>query len=410
VTLRNLAKEQRHCLGVDPRQRQAVPALLLPGPIRTPDELGIGRHQHVLVTIGARRRHPNTRQSVTAAQVVNVGTRLDSPVVYYFQGSGDWLSASVEAIEGVAAFAIVQYSLGDVLVGHGWSDYPSELQRSVLKLIMSRKTLVIEAGLSERQYWHDLWRYRELFAVLAWRDVAVRYKQTVIGLAWAVLQPLLTMVVLTFVFGNIARMPSEGATPYALMVFAGMLPWQFFSTSLSSAAQSLLGNSNLISKIYFPRLIVPTAAIVVSFVDFLVSFSILLALMIWYQFVPSWQILTLPFFVLMAFLAALGPGLWISAVNVKYRDFRYVVPFIVSMGLYISPVGFSSSVIPEQWRLLYSVNPVVGVIDGFRWAILGGEARFYWPGFFMSWILIVCLLWFGIRRFRSMEKSFSDLI
>jgi lipopolysaccharide transport system permease protein len=275
---------------------------------------------------------------------------------------------------------------------------------------MPIKTLIIEPGLAERHYWRDIWHYRELFHVLAWRDITVRYKQTVIGLAWAILQPLLTMVVFTVIFGKLAKLPSEGEAPYALMVFAGMLPWQFFATSLSSASQSLIGNANLISKVYFPRLIVPTAAIVVSFVDFLVSFTILLAMMLWYQFLPSWQILTLPLFVLMAALAVLGPGLWITSLNVKYRDFRYVIPFIVSMGLYVSPVGFSSSVIPEQWRLLYSVNPVVGVIDGFRWAILGDEAEFYWSGFVMSWGVIAFFLWLGIRQFRSMEKSFADLI
>lgn len=275
---------------------------------------------------------------------------------------------------------------------------------------MTRNTLIIEPGLAEKHYWRDLWHYRELFFVLAWRDVAVRYKQTVIGLAWALLQPFLTMVVFTVVFGKLAKMPSDGDAPYALMVFAGMLPWQFFSTSLSSASQSLIGNANLVSKVYFPRLIVPTAAVVVSFIDFLISFSILVLVMIWYQFMPGWQILTLPFFVLMAFLAALGPGLWITALNVKYRDFRYVIPFVVSMGLYVSPVGFSSSIIPDQWRLLYSMNPVVGVIDGFRWAILGGEAQIYWPGFMLSWCLIGFFLWLGIHQFRKMEKSFADLI
>jgi lipopolysaccharide transport system permease protein len=275
---------------------------------------------------------------------------------------------------------------------------------------LTLQTLIIEPGLAERHYWRDLWRYRELFFVLAWRDVAVRYKQTIIGLAWALLQPFLTMVVFTVVFGKLAKMPTEGDAPYALLVFAGLLPWQFFSSSLSSASNSLIGNANLISKVYFPRLIVPTAAVVVSFIDFLISFSILVLVMVWYQFMPGWQILTLPFFVLMAFLAALGPGLWITALNVKYRDFRYVIPFIVSMGLYVSPVGFSSSVIPEQWRLLYSLNPVVGVIDGFRWAILGGEAQIYWPGFILSWCLIGFFLWLGIRQFRKMEKSFADLI
>lgn len=275
---------------------------------------------------------------------------------------------------------------------------------------MNSRTLIIEPGLAEKHYWRDLWRYRELFFVLAWRDVAVRYKQTVIGLAWALIQPLATMLVFTIIFGKVAKLPSEGAEPYALMVYAGLLPWQLFATSLTGASNSLIGNANLISKVYFPRLIVPTSAVVVAFVDFLVSFAILACLMIWYQFLPGWQILTLPFFILMAFLASLGPGLWITALNVKYRDFRYIIPFIVQFGLYVSPVGFSSTVVPEQWRLLYSINPVVGVIDGFRWAILGGESNLYLPGFILSWGVIVFFLWLGIRQFRKMEKSFADLI
>jgi lipopolysaccharide transport system permease protein len=270
--------------------------------------------------------------------------------------------------------------------------------------------LIIEPGLAERHYWRDLWRYRELFYVLAWRDIAVRYKQTIIGLTWALLRPLLTMVVFTVVFGRIAKLPTEGAAPYALMVFAGLLPWQFFSTALSESSNSLIGNANLISKVYFPRLIVPTAAVVVSFVDFTISFVILIGLMLWYRFLPEWQILTLPFFVFMAFLASLGPGLWITSLNVKYRDFRYIIPFIVQLGLYVSPVGFSSTVVPEQWRLLYSMNPIVGVIDGFRWAILGGEAALYWPGLVLSCGIIAFFLWLGIRQFRRMERSFADLI
>lgn len=270
--------------------------------------------------------------------------------------------------------------------------------------------LIIEPGLLERHYWRDLWRYRELFLVLAWRDVSVRYKQTIIGLAWALIQPLATMVVFTIVFGKLAKLPTEGAAPYALLVYSGLLPWQLFSTSLTGASGSLLGNANLISKVYFPRLIVPSAAVVVSFVDFLISFVILVALMFWYQFAPGWQILTLPLFVVMAFLASLGPGLWITALNVKYRDFRYVIPFIVQFGLYVSPVGFSSSVVPTEWRLLYSLNPVVGVIDGFRWAILGGESHLDLPGFFLSWCVIAFFLWLGIHQFRKMERSFADLI
>jgi lipopolysaccharide transport system permease protein len=275
---------------------------------------------------------------------------------------------------------------------------------------LTNHTLVIEPGLAEKHYWRDLWRYRELFYVLAWRDVTVRYKQTIIGLVWALLQPFLTMVVFTVVFGKLAKLPTEGDAPYALLVFAGLLPWQFFASALSSSSSSLISNTNLISKVYFPRLIVPTAAVVVSFIDFLISFIILVLMMLWYQYLPGWQILTLPLFVLMAFLASLGPGLWITSLNVKYRDFRYVIPFIVSMGLYVSPVGFSSSVIPEQWRLLYSLNPVVGVIDGFRWAILGGEVTLYWPGFILSWGVIAFFLWLGIQQFRRTEKSFADLI
>jgi lipopolysaccharide transport system permease protein len=271
-------------------------------------------------------------------------------------------------------------------------------------------TLIIEAGRSERHYWHDLWRYRELFYVLAWRDIAVRYKQTVIGLAWALLRPLLTMLVFTIVFGRLADLPSEGAAPYALMVFAGLLPWQFFATALTEASGSLIGNANLIGKVYFPRLIVPTAAVVVAFVDFLISFVILVGLMLWYQFLPGWQILALPFFVLMAFLASLGPGLWITALNVKYRDFRYIVPFIVQMGLYVSPVGFSAGIVPEQWRLLYALNPMVGVIDGFRWAILGGQTPFDLAGFLLGWAVILGFLWLGLRQFRRMEQRFADLL
>lgn len=272
------------------------------------------------------------------------------------------------------------------------------------------QTLIIEPGLAERHYWRDLWRYRELFYVLAWRDISVRYKQTIIGLAWALVRPLLTMLVFTVVFGRLAKLPTEGAAPYALMVFAGLLPWQFFSTALAESSNSLIDNSNLISKVYFPRLIVPTAAVMVSFVDFLISFAILIGLMLWYQFLPGWQIFILPLFVIMAFLASLGPGLWITALNVKYRDFRYVIPFIVQIGLYVSPVGFSSSVVPEDWRLPYSLNPVVGVIDGFRWAILGGESALYMPGFLLSWGVITFFLWLGVRQFRRMEKSFADLI
>jgi lipopolysaccharide transport system permease protein len=270
--------------------------------------------------------------------------------------------------------------------------------------------IVIEAGRREGNYWLDLWRYRELFRVLAWRDLSVRYKQTVIGVLWALIRPVLTMLIFTIIFGQIARLPSDGTVPYPLMVLAGILPWTFFSTGLSEASNSLISNANLISKVYFPRLIVPTATVVVALVDFLISFSILVLMMGWYQFLPGWQILVLPVFVLLAFFASVGPALWIAALNVKYRDFRYVIPFIVQFGLYVSPVGFSSSVVPEQWRLLYSLNPMVGVIDGFRWCILGGQSGLYAPGLIMSTAVTAFFLWFGIRRFRMMEKSFADLI
>jgi lipopolysaccharide transport system permease protein len=272
------------------------------------------------------------------------------------------------------------------------------------------EVIVIESGRQEQNYWRDLWRYRELFYVLAWRDVAVRYKQTVIGAAWALIRPFLTMVVFSVVFGRIAKLPSDGTAPYPLMVFAGMLPWTFFATGLSEASGSLIGNANLISKVYFPRLIVPTATVVVAFVDFLISFAILVGMMVWYRFLPGWQIGLLPFFVLLGFIASIGPALWITALNVKYRDFRYVIPFIVQLGLYVSPVGFSSHVVPEQWRLLYSLNPMVGVIDGFRWCILGGQSELYLPGLMMSIAVDGFFLWFGIRRFRKTEKTFADLI
>jgi lipopolysaccharide transport system permease protein len=270
--------------------------------------------------------------------------------------------------------------------------------------------LIIEQGRSERGYWRDLWRYRELFLVLAWRDISVRYKQTVIGAAWAVVRPFLTMIVFTVIFGKLAKLPSDGTTPYALMVFTAMLPWGFFATAVADASNSLVSNGNLISKVYFPRLIVPIAVIMVACVDFLVNFTILVGLMIWYQFMPGWQILLLPLFVAVAFFASLGIGLWITTLNVKYRDFRYVIPFIVQLGLYVSPVGFSSSIIPEQWRLLYSLNPLVAVIDGFRWCLLGGQSQLYLPGLWLGFGITAVFSWFGIQKFRKMEKSFADLL
>jgi lipopolysaccharide transport system permease protein len=270
-------------------------------------------------------------------------------------------------------------------------------------------TLIIEAGRAERHYWRDLWRYRELFFFLAWRDILVRYKQTAIGVAWALLRPFLTMLVFTLVFSKLAKLPSEGV-PYPILVFAALLPWQFFSNAFTEAGNSLISNANMISKVYFPRLVIPVSAVIVSFVDFLISGIILVGLMLWYGFMPDWRLLTLPLFIFVAFAAAMGAGLWIAALNVKYRDFRYIIPFVVQFGLYISPVGFSSSIIPEQWRLLYSINPMVSVIDGFRWAILGGNTQLYWPGFQLSLGLVMLLLITGIFYFRKTERRFADLI
>ncbi|PIP06470.1 MAG: phosphate ABC transporter permease [Syntrophobacteraceae bacterium CG23_combo_of_CG06-09_8_20_14_all_50_8] len=270
--------------------------------------------------------------------------------------------------------------------------------------------LIIEPGRTEKNYWADLWRYRELFLILAWRDLSVRYKQTIIGILWAIIRPFLTMVVFTVIFGRIAKLPSDGSAPYALMVFAAMLPWSLFSNALSESSNSLISNANLIGKVYFPRMIVPAATLVTAFIDFLISFIILIGMMFYYKFAPGRQMLLLPLFILLALLANLGPGLWITALNVKYRDFRYIIPFVVQFGLYVSPVGFSSKIVPEQWRLLYNLNPMVGVIDGFRWCILGGNSPIYLPGFMLSLAIIAFFLWLGVSRFRKTEKTFADLI
>jgi lipopolysaccharide transport system permease protein len=275
---------------------------------------------------------------------------------------------------------------------------------------MDNFDLIIEPGRSEKHYWRDLWRYRELFYILSWRDIKVRYKQTFIGAAWSIIRPLLTMIVFTIVFGKVAKLPTEGAAPYMIMVYAAMLPWQFFSNALSESSASLTGNANLISKVYFPRLIVPASSVIVSLVDFFISFLILVVLFIIYQFTPSWHIVFLPFFILIAFFTAFGVGLFFTALNVKYRDFKYIIPFVVQLGLYISPVGFSSTIVPPQWRLLYSLNPMVGVIDGFRWAIIGGDSQLYWPGLILSLASNIVFMWLGLLFFRKMEKSFADVI
>jgi lipopolysaccharide transport system permease protein len=274
----------------------------------------------------------------------------------------------------------------------------------------SSEELLLEAGRADRHYWRDLWAYRELFYILAWRDVAVRYKQTAIGLLWAVVRPFLTMVIFTIIFNRLAKLPSESGAPYPVMVFAGMLPWFLFSTILSESSSSLVGNANLVGKVYFPRIIIPTSSAVVALVDFAINLALLFVLMLWYGFAPNWRMIFLPGFVVLAVLASLGPAFLITALNVKYRDFRYIIPFIVQFGLYVSPVGFSSAIVPDKWRFWYSLNPVVGVIDGFRWCILGGSSALYLPGFVLSLGVVVLFLWAGIAYFRRTERTFADLI
>jgi lipopolysaccharide transport system permease protein len=270
--------------------------------------------------------------------------------------------------------------------------------------------VILEAGRAERNYWRDLWRYRELFYFLAWRDILVRYKQTVIGIAWAVVRPFLTMLALTLVFHNFAKVSSPGAAPYPLVVMAAMLPWQFFSTSLSECSNSLIGNSNLISKIYFPRLIIPAGSVITSFVDFLITLALMAALMLWFGFVPDWKLFLLPAFIMLAFAASFGLGLWLCALNVEYRDFRYIVPFVVQFGVLVSPVGFPSSYVPAKWRLLYDLNPMVGVIDGFRWSMLKGESSISASALLTSISVTLVLLLTGTWYFRRMERTFADVI
>ncbi|MEK6285213.1 MAG: ABC transporter permease [Acidobacteriota bacterium] len=270
--------------------------------------------------------------------------------------------------------------------------------------------IIIEPGRSLKHYWRELWAYRELFYFLAWRDIAVRYKQTVIGIAWSLIRPFLTMVVFTVVFEKLAKLPSEGNAPYPILVFAAMLPWQFFSNALTASSNSLVGSASMISKVYFPRLAIPVSSVIATFVDFLISFAMLLVLMAWFQFAPSWRMLMLPLLTLLAVGAAMGAGLWFGSLNVKYRDFSHIVPFVVQFGTYASPVGYSTNIVPAKWRLLYSLNPMVGVIDGFRWAIIGGDAELYLPGFLLSIGLVTLMLASGIWYFRKTERTFADVI
>jgi lipopolysaccharide transport system permease protein len=269
--------------------------------------------------------------------------------------------------------------------------------------------LVIEADRTERQYWRDLWRYRELFYFLSWRDLLVRYKQTVIGVSWSVIRPLLTMLILTFVFGRLGRMPS-GGVPYPLLVFCGMLPWQFFSTAMTESGGSLVLNSNLISKVYFPRLVIVVSSVMTSFVDFLVASVFLAGLLVWYHRLPPATIFFLPLLAGLVFGISVGAGLWLAALTVEYRDFKHIVPFLVQLGLYVSPVGYLSAIVPAHLRTFFALNPMVGIIDGFRWSILGMSSATLPLSLILAVIEIAILIASGLWYFRRTERTFADVI
>ena len=274
--------------------------------------------------------------------------------------------------------------------------------------------LLIEPGRAEKNYWRDLWRYRELFYFLAWRDILVRYKQTVIGIAWAVVRPLLMTIIFTVLGHTVAGLPAPGHVPYALLVMAAMLPWQFFATAMTEASNSMVGNSNLISKVYFPRLVVPAGAVITSFVDFLITMGLLALFMVFYRFMPDWHLVFLPLFILLAFGAALGIGLWLCALNVEYRDFRYIIPFIVQFGIYVSPVILTAAEIKHKlgntFSMFFALNPMVGVIDGFQWSLLAAPAPLNMWEVGTSMVVVVALLMSGIWYFRKMERTFADVI
>jgi lipopolysaccharide transport system permease protein len=274
---------------------------------------------------------------------------------------------------------------------------------------MTQAVVVLEPGKSDKHYWSDVFQYRDLFWVLARRDVSVRYKQTVIGILWAVLRPLLTMLVFTLIFGKIAKLPSEGV-PYSLLVFTGMIPWFFFSSSVTESSSSLVANSNLLSKVYFPRILVPLSSILVAAMDFIIGMALLVMMLLYFGYMPTWRLLSIPIFLSVAFAAAAGIGLLFSALNVKYRDFQFIVPFVVQFGLYLSPVGFASSVVPENWQLAYALNPMVGVIDGFRWALLGDAFQIRWDVQLISVSIAVILLGSGTWFFRRFERGIADVI
>jgi lipopolysaccharide transport system permease protein len=269
---------------------------------------------------------------------------------------------------------------------------------------------MVEPGHMQRNFWKKAWRFRELFFIMAWRDLSVRYKQTVLGVGWAILKPLLTMGVLTVIFGKFAKFPAPGVTPYAVLVFAGLLPWNLFAYLVGESSSSLLVNANMISKVYFPRIILPAATVLVALVDFMLSFVMLLLLMVALDCLPDWRIIFLPFFIVLVLVYGLGPGLLFAALNVKFRDLRNILPFLLQLGLYVSPVGFSDSVVPERWYLLYSLNPIVGIIDGFRWCLLHGQGGLDWRSVAMSVTVSALMLWIGLWRFRYAERTFADLI
>lgn len=275
--------------------------------------------------------------------------------------------------------------------------------------------LIIEPGKAEKNYWKDLWRYRELFYILSWRDIKVRYKQTTLGLLWAIIRPLLTMIVFTFVFGRVAGLATKSDTPYSIIVFAGMLPWLFFANALTESSNSLIGNERLITKVYFPRLIIPASSVITSFIDFLISFALLIVVFIYFRYTPPVRILFMPLLWIVAFLASFGPGLYLTALNVKYRDFRYIIPFIVQFGIFVSPVGITSAqastVIPDNWVWVYYLNPMAGVIDAFRWCIVSDAPNpFEQYGFYLSMSVILLIMILAVYQFRKMEKSFADII
>lgn len=273
---------------------------------------------------------------------------------------------------------------------------------------LSAQEIILEPGRSERNYWRDLWRFRELLYILTHRDILVRYKQTVIGVAWALLRPGLTMLI----FVAFRRMTRQTASsvPDAILVYAALLPWQFFSSALSEASSSLIGNANLVSKVYFPRLLIPASAVVTSFADFGVMLGLLAALMIWYRYVPGWQMLFLIPLTLLTFALSSGMGFLLAALNVEYRDFRYIVPFIVQFGLFVSPVAFQTASVPDDWRMLYALNPMVGIIDGFRWSILRGQTPLALDTLGIAIVMTILFLCLGIWYFRRSERGFADVI